>query len=81
MCTITSRALRPSDINGLVTNMNKLNLQVMVNLSGGNGSGLKTMLGNIRETALNVSVLANISFGGIGEPGWTEKLCSNWPKM
>ncbi len=66
--------MSPSDINGLVTNMNKLNLQVMVNLSGGNGSGLKTMLGNIRETApKRFIVFANISFGGIGEPGWTEK--------
>lgn len=67
-------SMNPSDINRLVTDMNKLNLQVMVNLSGGNGSGLKTMLGNIRETApKRFIVFANISFGGIGEPGWTEK--------
>ncbi|MFT3826180.1 MAG: amidohydrolase family protein [Chitinophagaceae bacterium] len=64
----------PSDLNSLLTDMNKLNMQVMVNLSGGNGSGLKNMLTNIHTTApKRFIVFANITFSGIGEPGWTEK--------
>ncbi|MEO6316929.1 MAG: amidohydrolase family protein [Chitinophagaceae bacterium] len=62
------------DLAGLVKDMDKLNLAVMVNLSGGNGDGLKKMTDNIKSNyPKRFIVFANISFGGIGESGWTEK--------
>ncbi|MEO5682608.1 MAG: amidohydrolase family protein [Chitinophagaceae bacterium] len=62
------------DLSGLVKDMDKLNMAVMVNLSGGNGSGLQKMTSNIKSVfPKRFIVFANISFGGIGEPGWTEK--------
>jgi uncharacterized protein len=62
------------DLAALVTDMDKLNLTVMVNLSGGNGSGLKKMTDNIKANyPKRFIVFANIDFDGIGEEGWTEK--------
>lgn len=62
------------DLSGLVKDMDKLNMKVMVNLSGGNGSGLQKMTDNIRSSYPNrFIVFANINFSGIGEPGWTDK--------
>lgn len=61
-------------LKDLVTDMDKLNLKVMVNLSGGNGSKLKGFTSNIKSTYPNrFIVFANIDFDGIGNPGWTEK--------
>lgn len=57
----------------LVTEMDKLNLKVMVNLSGGSGDGLKQMLDNARSQYPNRFIIfANLNFSGIGKPGWTE---------
>jgi predicted TIM-barrel fold metal-dependent hydrolase len=62
------------DLTGLVTEMDKLNLKVMVNLSGGNGNGLKRMTDNVKEHYPNrFIVFANVSFDRVGAPGWTEK--------
>ena len=62
------------DLSGLVSDMDKLNLAVMNNLSGGNGSGLERMIQNIKAHYPNrFTVFANIDFGGIGNAGWTEK--------
>ncbi|HRO45418.1 amidohydrolase family protein [Agriterribacter sp.] len=61
-------------IPGLLTAMDKLNMAVMVNLSGGNGSRLQGMTQSIRHTApKRFIVFANIEFNGIGETGWTAK--------
>src|SRR5882672_5925695 len=61
-------------LNGLVKDMNVLNMKVMVNLSGGNGSGLKQMTDNINQQYPNrFIVFANIDFDNVGAPGWTEK--------
>lgn len=66
--------LRPNDIKQLLLDMDKLNMQVMVNLSGGYGSSLQNMTSSVRSTApKRFIVFANINFSGIGEPGWTEK--------
>ncbi len=63
-----------ANLNGLLKDMDALNMKVMVNLSGGNGDGLKKMTDNIQSNApKRFIVFANISFNGIGEPGWTEK--------
>jgi predicted TIM-barrel fold metal-dependent hydrolase len=66
--------LRPNDISRLLQDMDKLNMQVMVNLSGGYGAGLQGMTSSIRSTApKRFIVFANVNFSGIGESGWTEK--------
>jgi uncharacterized protein len=62
------------DLSELVKDMDQLNMKVMVNLSGGNGNGLKKMTDNVKSNYPNrFIVFANIDFGGIGEDGWTDK--------
>jgi len=62
------------NLSTLVSDMDKLNMTVMVNLSGGNGNGLKRMLDNVKSHyPKRFIVFANINFSGIGETGWTEK--------
>ncbi len=59
------------DLKILINDMDLLHMAVMVNLSGGNGSGLKKMADNIKSNYPNRFILfANIDFAGIGEPGW-----------
>jgi hypothetical protein len=61
-------------LDGLVKDMNNLNMKVMVNLSGGNGRELKQMTDNIKQQYPNrFIVFANIDFDNVGAPGWTEK--------
>jgi uncharacterized protein len=61
------------DLGGLIREMDKLNMQVMVNLSGQGGEVLKKMKSNIRENyPKRFIVFTNIDFKGIGEAGWTE---------
>src|SRR5205809_1739765 len=61
-------------LDGLVKDMDSLNMRVMVNLSGGNGSELKLMTENIKQQYPNrFIVFANIDFDNVGAPGWTEK--------
>jgi uncharacterized protein len=65
------------DIPALLKEMNALNMKVMVNLSGrGNLSDpsyLSNAIQNARRTTPNrLVVFTNISFAGLGEPGWTE---------
>lgn len=63
-----------ADLQQLVGVMNKLNMQVMVNLSGGNGDGLKKKTDAIRTTQPGrFIVFANIDFNGVGSANWTEK--------
>lgn len=63
-----------ANLQNIVKEMDALNMKVMVNLSGGNGAGLKKMTDNVKENApKRFIVFANIDFKGIGEPGWTEK--------
>lgn len=67
-------SLRENDINRLLHDMDKLNMKVMVNLSGGTGDRLQDMTGSVRAVApKRFIVFANINFPGIGEAGWTEK--------
>lgn len=60
------------NLNDLVKDMSKLNMAVMVNLSGQSGEVLKRSVANIKATAPNrFIVFANINFSGIGESNWT----------
>jgi predicted TIM-barrel fold metal-dependent hydrolase len=62
------------NLGGLAKEMDKLNMVVMVNLSGQSGDVLKKAADNIRANApKRFIVFANIDFAGIGETGWTEK--------
>ncbi|MFD2564697.1 amidohydrolase family protein [Aquimarina rubra] len=65
------------DLSELVTEMDKLNMAVMVNLSGrGRGSDehLKGALENVRTNAPNrFIVFTNISLQGIDDPDWTSR--------
>lgn len=67
-------SLSEQTIPGLLRDMDKLNMAVMVNLSGGNGSRLGEMTKSIRSKApKRFIVFANIDFNGIGDAGWTAK--------
>ena len=61
------------DLSELVTEMDKMNMAVMVNLSGGNGDRLKEMMDNVNRNYPNrFIVFANVDFNGIGKTGWAE---------
>lgn len=62
------------DLEKTTAEMDKLNMGVMVNLSGRSGETLKAAAENIQQNAPNRFIqFANISFENIDEPGWTEK--------
>ncbi|MGN6440009.1 MAG: amidohydrolase family protein [Agriterribacter sp.] len=61
-------------IPSLLSSMDKMNMAVMVNLSGGNGSKLKGMTSSVKNAApKRFIVFANIDFDGIGNTDWTAK--------
>jgi uncharacterized protein len=58
----------------IVEDMDSLNLQVMVNLSGGTGERLQANVQNLKGRYPGRFVIfANVDFNGIGEPGWGER--------
>lgn len=62
------------DLKQLASEMEDLNMKVIVNLSGRSGEQLKAISDNITASGLNrFIVFANIDFSGIDEDGWTEK--------
>ena len=61
------------DLSALVRDMNRINMAVMVNLSGRSGDQLKQAIANVEQNYPDrFVVFANINFDGIGNPGWTE---------
>lgn len=62
------------DLSKLIADMDRLNMGLMVNLSGGSGEGLKAMLANVNKNYPNrFAVFANVDFEGVGSPGWSKK--------
>ena len=62
------------DLNMLTSEMDKLNMRVMVNLSGGSGNQLKDAVQNGNQNKPGrFIVFANVDFKNVGEPGWGEK--------
>ena len=62
------------NLQDLVTPMNKMNMAVMVNLSGVGGDKLKQSVKNIQTNfPKRFIVFTNIDFAGIGEPNWTKE--------
>jgi len=63
-----------ADVAKLVSDMDALNMRVMVNLSGSQGAEFEKGLRNLKGRYPNrFVVFANLNFSGIGDPGWTEK--------
>ena len=61
------------DLSTLTRDMDKMNMKVMVNLSGGNGETLKRSIRNIRSHFPNrFIVFANIDWNGVGQKEWGE---------
>jgi predicted TIM-barrel fold metal-dependent hydrolase len=65
------------DAQKLVAAMDRINMAVMVNLSGGSGEALKNGIANLagRHPRRFVS-FANVDFRAIGEPGFAERAAS-----
>jgi uncharacterized protein len=62
------------DLGGLIKDMDKLNMKVMVNLTGRGGEELKKMITNVKGHYPNrFIVFTNINFSGIGDPDWGAK--------
>ncbi len=62
------------DLSSLIKDMDRINMGIMVNLSGGSGEGLRAMLKNVNEHYPNrFVVFANVDFSGVGIPNWGEQ--------
>ena len=67
--------LGESDLSQLVSEMDSLNMQVLVNLSGRGGAALKAMTDNVASQGLEhrFVVFTNINLQSIDEPDWSEE--------
>ena len=66
--------MKKEQLDKLVTDMDSINLQVMVNLSGGYGERLKKAVDNMKGAYPDrFVVFANIDFTGLDEPGYPER--------
>lgn len=62
------------DLNAITTEMDKLNMRVMVNLSGGSGDQLRAAVQHAQEDKPGrFMVFANVDFKNVGAAGWGEK--------
>lgn len=62
------------DLGALVKEMDKLNMAIMVNLSGQSGENIVKSVNNIKTNYPNrFIVFANVDWTGVGSPGWGEK--------
>jgi uncharacterized protein len=62
------------DLNSLIKEMDKMNMKVMVNLSGQSGNNIVQSIKNIKDNfPKRFIVFANIDFTGVGQEGWGEK--------
>lgn len=61
-------------LDQLVADMDRINLGLMVNLSGGSGERLAETVRTMKSAYPDrFVVFANLSFSGIDEPGWSER--------
>jgi uncharacterized protein len=62
------------DLGNLIREMDKLNMAIMVNLSGQSGDNIVKSVNNIKSNYPNrFIVFANVDWSGVGSPGWGEK--------
>jgi predicted TIM-barrel fold metal-dependent hydrolase len=68
------RDISTADAARLVADMDRLNMRVMVNLSGGRGAELEKGLANLAgRYPGRFAVFANLDFAGIESPGWGDR--------
>jgi predicted TIM-barrel fold metal-dependent hydrolase len=68
------REMPTMNLNTLIKEMDRLNMRVMVNLSGGSGNSLEKAVKNGNDNyPKRFIVFANVDFSGIGQEGWGEK--------
>lgn len=62
------------DLNKLIAEMDEMNMGLIVNLSGGGGQQLKSIMENIKKYGYEdrIAVFTNINFGSLSDPDWTE---------
>lgn len=62
-----------ANLTNLITEMDKLNMAVMVNLSGQNGNKLQQSVNNVKKNyPKRFIVFANVDFDRVGQAGWAE---------
>lgn len=62
------------DLSALISDMDGINMAVMVNLSGGSGQNLKDIMANVNANYPNrFVVFANVDFEGVGREGWADQ--------
>jgi predicted TIM-barrel fold metal-dependent hydrolase len=66
-------SMTPEDVDRLVAEMDELNMAVMVNLSGGSGDRLVQGVEALARHPGRFATFANVSWSGVGEPGWAER--------
>ncbi len=61
------------DLSGLIADMDKMNMGIMINLSGGSGERITKAMTNVKSNFPNrFGIFANVSFEGVGREGWGE---------
>jgi predicted TIM-barrel fold metal-dependent hydrolase len=66
-------SMAPDRLDQLVRDMDRINMRIMVNLSGGYGARLRETVQAFSRHSDRFAVFANIDFSGIDEPDYTEK--------
>lgn len=62
------------DLSSLITEMDKLNMRVMVNLSGQSGERIRKSVANIKtHFPKRFIVFANVDFNRVGDAGWGDR--------
>ena len=62
------------DLSELISDMDAMNMGIMINLSGGSGERLQKALNNVKDNYPNrFGIFANVNFEGVGRTGWGEK--------
>ncbi len=65
------------DLSELISHMDRLNMGIMVNLSGGSGERLKLAVENVKKNFPNrFVVFANVDFEGASDAEWTQRAVS-----
>ena len=67
--------ITPDNIEQTISQMDALNLRVLVNLTAGSGGALKQAVDTIRSSRYpdRFRVFANVNWDGVGSPGWKER--------
>ena len=73
------QGINAGTVDKLIQEMDAMNMRVLVNLSGGNGERLDKSLQFLREIPHKdrFRLFANVSFEGVGTPGWSEKAAAD----